>query len=75
MSRRCAPKAQLPSAGRADSHGGLAGEKGLSGNAQLGLGIALGTNIQLDDSWSSFGLANRNGAELEREVNARQNQV
>jgi hypothetical protein len=50
-------------------------DTGLSGNAQLGLGIALGTNIQLDDSWSSFGLANRNGAELEREVNARQNQV
>ncbi len=50
-------------------------DTGLSGNAQLGLGIALGTNIQLDDSWSSFGLANCNGAELEREVNARQNQV
>ncbi len=25
-------------------------DTGLSGNAQLGLGIALGTNIQLDDS-------------------------
>jgi hypothetical protein len=75
MSRRCAPRAQFPSAGRADSHGGLAGEKGLSGNAQLGLGIALGTNIQMDDSWRSFGLANSDSAKRETEVNARQNRV
>jgi hypothetical protein len=41
----------------------------------LGLGIALGTNIQMDDSWRSFGLANSDGAKRETEVNARQNRV
>lgn len=60
-------------AGRADSHVGRTGDQDLSGNAQLGLGIALGTTIQLDDSWSPFGLANSNGAARETDVNARQN--
>jgi hypothetical protein len=52
---------------------GRTGDQDLSGNAQLGLGIALGTTIQLDDSWSPFGLANSNGAARETDVNARQN--
>lgn len=54
---------------------GRTGEQDLSGNAQLGLGIALGSNIQLDDSWRSFNLVNRNGAERETNVEARQDRV
>ena len=58
---------------RVESHVGRAGDQDLSGNAQLGLGIALATTIQLDDAWSPFGLATSNGAEREADVNARQN--
>ena len=51
---------------RADIGGfGLAGEQDLSGNAQVGLGLALGANTQLDLSWRYFGLAFNNGAERE----------
>lgn len=52
---------------------GLAGEEDLSGNAQVGLGIALGANTQLDLSWRYMGTAFRNGAERETGFNLRQN--
>jgi hypothetical protein len=61
---------------RADIGGmGLAGDRDLSGNAQVGLGIALGANTQLDVSWRYFGLAYNNGAERETGFTARQNGV
>jgi hypothetical protein len=49
--------------GRADIGGfGLAGSRDLSGNAQLGLGDAVGNNTDLNLSWRSMGLAFENGA-------------
>ena len=49
---------------RADVGGfGLAGEQDLSGNAQAGLGIALGNNTDLNLSWRYLGVAWSNGAE------------
>ncbi|MEB3318057.1 MAG: hypothetical protein VKO39_07955 [Cyanobacteriota bacterium] len=61
---------------RADIGGlGLAGDQDLSGNAQVGLGLALGANTQLDLSWRYFGLAYSNGAERETGINIDQNGV
>jgi hypothetical protein len=61
---------------RADIGGlGLAGDQDLSGNAQVGLGLALGANTQLDVSWRYFGLAYSNGAERETGFTSRQNGV
>lgn len=51
---------------RADIGGlGLAGAQDLSGNAQAGLGLALGANTQLDISWRAFGQSYDNGAKRE----------
>jgi hypothetical protein len=61
---------------RADIGGlGLAGERDLSGNAQVGVGLALGANTQLDLSWRYFGLDWSNGAVRESGFNNRQNGV
>jgi hypothetical protein len=54
---------------------GLAGEEDLSGNAQVGLGIALGANTQLDVSWRLMGLAYSNGADRETGFNLNQNGI
>jgi hypothetical protein len=54
---------------------GLAGEEDLSGNAQVGLGIALGANTQLDLSWRLMGIAYSNGADRETGFNVRQNGI
>lgn len=54
---------------------GLAGEEDLSGNAQVGLGIALGANTQLDLSWRLMGIAYSNGADRETGFNLRQNGI
>jgi hypothetical protein len=61
---------------RADIGGlGLAGERDLSGNAQVGVGLALGANTQLDLSWRYFGLDWSNGAVRESGFNNRQNSM
>jgi hypothetical protein len=61
---------------RADIGGmGLAGARDLSGNAQVGLGMALGANTQLDVSWRYFGLEWSNGAQRETGFSMRQNGV
>lgn len=61
---------------RADIGGmGLAGEQDLSGNAQVGLGVALGANTELDLSWRYLGLAFNNGAERETGFTSHQNGV
>jgi hypothetical protein len=52
---------------------GLAGAEDLSGNAQVGVGIALGNNTQLDLSWRYFGLDWSNGADRETGFSVRQN--
>ena len=54
---------------------GLGGEQDLSGNAQVGLGIALGANTQLDLSWRYLGLAYSNGADRETGFTLRQNGI
>lgn len=54
---------------------GLAGEQDLTGNAQVGLGVALGANTQLDLSWRYFGLDYSNGATRETGLNVRQNGI
>lgn len=47
---------------RADAAGfGLSGAQDLSGNAQAGLGLALGRNTDLNLSWRHFGVAYNNG--------------
>ncbi|MEB3182866.1 MAG: hypothetical protein VKN15_00575 [Cyanobacteriota bacterium] len=49
---------------RADVGGfGLAGERDLSGNAQLGLGYAVGNSTQVNLSWRYQGIAFDNGAQ------------
>lgn len=49
--------------GRADVGGfGLAGAQDLTGNAQLGVGYAVGNNTDLNLSWRYFGQAFNNGA-------------
>jgi hypothetical protein len=48
---------------RADIGGfGMAGTQDLSGNAQVGLGYALGNNTDLNVSWRYAGIAYDNGA-------------
>lgn len=54
---------------------GLGGAEDLSGNAQVGLGIALGANTQLDLSWRYMGIAYSNGAERETGFTLRQNGI
>lgn len=54
---------------------GLGGEQDLSGNAQVGLGIALGNNTQLDVSWRYMGLAFSNGADRETGFTLKQNGI
>jgi hypothetical protein len=54
---------------------GLAGEQDLTGNAQVGLGVDLGANTQLDLSWRYFGLDYSNGATRETGLNVRQNGI
>lgn len=54
---------------------GLAGAEDLSGNAQVGVGIALGANTQLDLSWRYFGLDYSNGASRETGINIRQSGI
>ncbi|MFN9546723.1 MAG: hypothetical protein ACK6AD_06595 [Cyanobacteriota bacterium] len=62
--------------GRADIGGlGLGGARDLSGNAQVGLGLALGANTQLDLSWRYFGLAYDIGALRQTRFTTRQNGV
>jgi hypothetical protein len=54
---------RLRAFGRADIGGfGLAGSRDLSGNAQLGLGYAIGNSTDLNVSWRYLGLAFDNGA-------------
>ncbi|MFN9643564.1 MAG: hypothetical protein ACK6BG_00225 [Cyanobacteriota bacterium] len=61
---------------RADIGGmGQAGQRDLSGNAQVGLGLALGANTQLDLSWRYLGLAYNNGAERDTGFTSFQNGV
>ena len=53
---------RLRAFGRADIGGfGLAGSRDLSGNAQLGLGYAIGNSTDLNISWRYLGLAYDNG--------------
>jgi hypothetical protein len=54
---------------------GLAGKQDLSGNAQLGVGIALGNRSELDLSWRYFGLVYNNGARRETGLESYQNGV
>jgi hypothetical protein len=54
---------RLRAFGRADIGGfGLGGAQDLSGNAQLGLGYAVGNSTDLNISWRYLGLAYDNGA-------------
>ena len=54
---------RLRAFGRLDIGGfGLAGSRDLSGNAQLGLGYAVGNSTDLNLSWRYLGLAYDNGA-------------
>ena len=54
---------RLRAFGRADIGGfGLGGAEDLSGNAQLGLGYAVGNSTDLNLSWRNVGLAYDNGA-------------
>lgn len=54
---------RLRAFGRADIGGfGLGGAEDLSGNAQLGLGYAVGNSTDLNVSWRYMGLAYDNGA-------------
>ena len=56
---------RLRAFGRADIGGfGLAGSRDLSGNAQLGLGYAIGNSTDLNISWRYLGLAYDNGANV-----------
>ena len=54
---------------------GLSGERDLSGNAQVGVGIALGNSTQLDLSWRYLGLAYNNGAARQTGFSSYQNGV
>jgi hypothetical protein len=54
---------RLRAFGRADIGGfGLGGAQDLSGNAQLGLGYAVGNSTDLNLSWRYMGIAYDNGA-------------
>jgi len=54
---------------------GLAGSRDLSGNAQVGLGYAIGNNTDLNLSWRYQGLAFRNGAQRPNGFTSDQNGV
>ncbi|MFO7628968.1 MAG: hypothetical protein R6W06_05515 [Prochlorococcaceae cyanobacterium] len=59
---------------RADVGGfGLSGEQDLSGNAQLGLGYAVGNNTDLNLSWRYLGIEYDNGAARETGYSVFQN--
>ena len=61
---------------RADIGGfGLAGEQDLSGNAQLGVGYAIGNSTSLNLSWRYFGQAFNNGAQQANGYTSHQNGV
>lgn len=61
---------------RADVAGfGLSGEQDLSGNAQLGLGYAVGNNTDLNLSWRYLGIVYDNGAERENGYRLDQNGI
>lgn len=61
---------------RADVGGfGLAGQQDLSGNAQAGVGVALGNNTDLNVSWRALGLAYSNGAQRSTGFTSHQNGV
>ena len=67
---------RLRAFGRADIGGfGLAGAQDLSGNAQLGLGYAVGNSTDLNISWRYMGLAYDNGASRPNGFNTYQNGV
>jgi hypothetical protein len=61
---------------RADVGGfGLAGEQDLSGNAQAGVGVALGRNTDLNVSWRYLGLAYYNGEQRSTGFTSNQNGI
>jgi hypothetical protein len=67
---------RLRAFGRADIGGfGLGGAQDLSGNAQLGLGYAVGNSTDLNLSWRYMGLAYDNGASRANGLTLYQNGV
>jgi len=67
---------RLRAFGRADIGGfGLAGARDLSGNAQLGVGYAVGNSTDLNLSWRYLGLAYDNGASRPNGFTSYQNGV
>jgi hypothetical protein len=54
---------------------GLAGAQDLSGNAQVGVGVALGNNTDLNLSWRYMGIAYSNGAARATGYTSHQNGV
>ena len=67
---------RLRAFGRADIGGfGLGGTQDLSGNAQLGLGYAVGNSTDLNLSWRYMGLAYDNGASRPNGFTSYQNGV
>lgn len=67
---------RLRAFGRADIGGfGLGGAEDLSGNAQLGLGYAVGNSTDLNISWRYMGLAYDNGAARPNAFSTYQNGV
>jgi hypothetical protein len=67
---------RLRAFGRADIGGfGLSGARDLSGNAQLGLGYAVGNRTDLNLSWRYLGLAYDNGATRANAFSVYQNGV
>jgi hypothetical protein len=67
---------RLRAFGRADIGGfGLGGAQDLSGNAQLGLGYAVGNSTDLNLSWRYMGLAYDNGASRPKGFTTYQNGV
>ena len=67
---------RLRAFGRADIGGfGLGGAQDLSGNAQLGLGYAVGNSTDLNLSWRYMGLAYDNGATRPNAFSTYQNGV
>jgi len=64
---------RLRAFGRVDIAGfGLAGQQDLTGNAQLGLGYAVGNNTSLNVSMRYFGQAWNNGATSDNGCNSYQ---
>mgnify|MGYP006283410249 FL=1 len=54
---------------------GLAGERDISGNAQLGVGVAVGNNTELNLSWRYLAQAWSNGAERRTGYTSDQNGI